>query len=137
MLIQVGRTASEPEVRPEGSLLIARSERAKALQEKTRPGLTRTVEVGLRTLSEEHTRLSVTPDERILVEDLGSTNGTFLRLPAHRPFEVPAHSEAGPRRGAAAFKSRSPAGQNSSRMRFHSASGGSGVLPATPARQPR
>lgn len=93
MLIQVGAHSIEPEVRPEGSLLIARSERAGALQEKPGQGLTRTVEVGLRTLSEEHTRLSVTPDERILVEDLGSTNGTFLRLPAHRPFEVPAHSE--------------------------------------------
>jgi DNA-binding NtrC family response regulator len=91
--IQVGSHSVEPELRADGTLLIARSDLAGVLHEKAVPGGERTVEVGLRTLSQEHARVSVTADNRIFVEDLGSTNGTYLKLPANRPFEVPGHSE--------------------------------------------
>lgn len=93
VFIQVGAHSIAPELRPDGSLLIARSDLAGVLREKPSDGSDRTVEVGMRTLSEEHTRISVTPDLRIFVEDLNSTNGTYLKLPAHQPFEVPASSE--------------------------------------------
>lgn len=54
---------------------------------------THVVEAGLRTISQSHATLSRQPDGRVLAEDCGSTNGTYLRLIPNQPVEVPENAE--------------------------------------------
>lgn len=54
---------------------------------------TQVVEAGLPTVSQEHARISVELDGRLILEDRGSTNGTYLRLAASQSVEVPDNAE--------------------------------------------
>ena len=47
----------------------------------------------VRTLSQQHAVLRVTDNERVQVEDCGSTNGTYLRLKPHSKIELTGDSE--------------------------------------------
>lgn len=90
---QVGRQTLESELEPGAELIVVRSEEAGTLRASTRRGGVQEVSAGLKTLSQEHARLSLRDDEHIWVEDCGSTNGTYVRVAPRNPTQVPDDGE--------------------------------------------
>lgn len=95
IVFQAGRQVVSCELTNSETISIARSEEAGALglhpSQGTEPG--KALRAGYKTLSQEHASLRLTPEGAVLVEDHGSTNGTFLRLPAGQPCVLPDSAE--------------------------------------------
>lgn len=90
---QVERQTLERELKPGAELIVVRSEEAGSLRASTQRGGAQEVAAGLKTLSKEHARLSLREDEHVWVEDCGSRNGTYIRVPPRQPTQVPDDGE--------------------------------------------
>jgi transcriptional regulator with PAS, ATPase and Fis domain len=95
IVFQAGRQVVSCELTNSAPISIARCEEAGALSLHPGQGSDpeKTLRAGYKTLSQEHASLRLTPEGAVLVEDHGSTNGTFLRLPPGQPCALPDDAE--------------------------------------------
>lgn len=92
--IHAATQAVEQNLKPGSELRIGRSETPGQLLPEASPGRKgQLVRAGLRTLSQEHASIQYGADQTITFTDLGSTNGSFLRLPADEPVSLSPGSE--------------------------------------------
>jgi DNA-binding NtrC family response regulator len=92
--LRAGYQRLQQELEPGRRLLIGRGEDAGSLRAVAATGSgPQLIEAGLRTLSQEHVCLSTASDGQVVVEDLGSTNGTYLRLAPNERVEIPIDAE--------------------------------------------
>lgn len=93
VFLRAGYQGIQQELQLGEQLLVGRGEAGTLRAGKPASDGTQTVEAGLRTLSQEHARLSVEDDGRVLVKDCGSTNGTYLRLAPGKTVELSEDAE--------------------------------------------
>lgn len=93
VFFSAGNQGMQQELHPGEKFLIGRGEAGTLKVGKQSFDGVHTIEVGRRTISESHARISLEEDGRIQVEDCGSTNGTYVRLAPGRPLEVSEDAE--------------------------------------------
>ena len=90
---QIGRQTLDRELQSGAELIVVRGDDAGTLRASVQKNGTQEIAAGLKTLSQEHARLSLRDDDHIWVEDCGSTNGTYMRVPPRTPTQVPDDGE--------------------------------------------
>jgi len=93
VFFSAGSQGMQQELHRGEKFLIARGEAGTLRVGEQTPDGVQTIEVGLRTISEVHARISLEEDGHVRVEDCGSTNGTYVRLVPGQPIEVSGDAE--------------------------------------------